>query len=89
LQLSGILQIADGTDAAQNHFQDIHETAQLLMPELWVRGAILTRCNSLLRGHSGVRLEVTDSLLKLLHHDLIPRVPLRGSLSSTHTLLPL
>jgi hypothetical protein len=28
LQLSGILQIADGTDAAQNHSQDMHETAQ-------------------------------------------------------------
>jgi len=59
------------------------------MPEAWVRGAILVRCNSLLRGHSAVRLEVIEALLKLLEHDLVPLVPLRGSISASGDLCPL
>ncbi|KAL2061908.1 hypothetical protein VTL71DRAFT_7286, partial [Oculimacula yallundae] len=59
------------------------------MPESWVRGAMLVRCNSLLRGHSAVRLDIIRSILKLLEHDLIPLVPLRGSISASGDLCPL
>jgi|ERR1700722_3810293 len=47
------------------------------MPESWVRGAILIRMNSLIRGHSGVRWELIEKLGELLREDIIPLVPLR------------
>jgi phenylalanine ammonia-lyase len=65
------------------------DIAKLSMPEAWVRGAMLIRCNSLLRGHSAVRLEVIKAILTLLEHDLVPLVPLRGSISASGDLCPL
>ncbi|KAF2667487.1 phenylalanine ammonia-lyase [Microthyrium microscopicum] len=59
------------------------------MPEDWVRGAILVRCNSLMRGHSAVRLEVIETLIQLLELNLIPVIPLRGSISASGDLCPL
>ncbi|KAH8597140.1 putative phenylalanine ammonia-lyase [Bisporella sp. PMI_857] len=66
-----------------------HQLATLSMPEPWVRGAMLIRCNSLLRGHSAVRLNVTRILISLLQHDVIPLVPIRGSISASGDLCPL
>lgn len=63
--------------------------AVLAMPEAWVRGTMLVRCNSLLRGHSAVRLNVIKTMLTLLEHDVIPLVPLRGSISASGDLCPL
>ena len=63
--------------------------ASLSIPEAWVRGAMLVRCNSLLRGHSAVRLDVIQTLVKLLQHDIVPLVPLRGSISASGDLCPL
>ncbi|KAF9520851.1 hypothetical protein BS47DRAFT_1374656 [Hydnum rufescens UP504] len=48
--------------------------ASTSMPESWVRAAILIRMNSLIRGHSG---------------NIIPVVPLRGSISASGDLSPL
>lgn len=59
------------------------------LPSTAVRGAMLGRCNSLLRGHSAVRLEVIDTLMQMLNLDLIPVVPLRGSISASGDLMPL
>ena len=53
------------------------------MPESWVRGAILIRMNSLIRGHSGVRLELIEQMGYLLREHITPLVPLRGSISSS------
>ena len=53
------------------------------MPEAWVRGAILIRMNSLIRGHSGVRWELIEKMGELLREDIIPLVPLRGSISAS------
>ena len=53
------------------------------MPESWVRGAILIRMNSLIRGHSGVRWELIEKLGELLHENITPLVPLRGSISAS------
>ncbi|KAL5048562.1 hypothetical protein BDW71DRAFT_213315 [Aspergillus fruticulosus] len=70
--------------------QSNHNTyAALAMPEDWVRGAMLVRCNSLLRGHSAVRLDVVKTLLALLENDVIPLIPLRGSISASGDLCPL
>lgn len=54
-----------------------------------VRAAMLTRCNSLLRGHSAVRPDVVRHLLTLLEKDMTPVVPLRGSISACGDLMPL
>ncbi|KAK1833908.1 putative phenylalanine ammonia-lyase [Podospora conica] len=56
------------------------------LPPPIVRGAMLIRCNSLMRGHSGVRLEVIQSIMHLLSLDMIPIVPLRGSISASGDL---
>jgi hypothetical protein len=57
--------------------------AAMSMPEAWVRGAILVRINSLIRGHSAVRWELLEKMVTLLHEDITPFVPLRGSISAS------
>ncbi|KAF7969500.1 hypothetical protein HWV62_27198 [Athelia sp. TMB] len=59
------------------------------MPESWVRGAILIRMNSLIRGHSGVRWELIEKMGELLEANVVPLVPLRGSISASGDLSPL
>ncbi|THW24662.1 phenylalanine ammonia-lyase [Aureobasidium pullulans] len=59
------------------------------MPTSWVRASMLTRCNSIIRGHSGVRISVGQAILKLLNKNIIPVVPLRGSISASGDLSPL
>lgn len=50
---------------------------------------MLIRCNSLMRGHSAVRLSVIESVMQLLSLDMTPVVPLRGSISASGDLSPL
>lgn len=59
------------------------------MPTSWVRASMLTRCNSIIRGHSAVRVIIAETILNLLNHDIIPVVPLRGSISASGDLSPL
>ncbi|KAK1659694.1 putative phenylalanine ammonia-lyase [Colletotrichum godetiae] len=59
------------------------------LPTSIVRGMFLIRVNSLLRGHSGVRLEVLKAMLTLLDNHVIPIVPLRASISASGDLIPL
>ena len=59
------------------------------MPEEWVRGTMLVRCKSLLAGHSGARFEIIELLISLLKNNMIPLVPLRGSISASGDLQPL
>jgi len=59
------------------------------MPEAWVRGAILIRMNSLIRGHSGVRWELIEKILEILRANIVPAVPQRGSISASGDLSPL
>ncbi|GKU03249.1 phenylalanine ammonia-lyase [Fusarium langsethiae] len=60
-----------------------------VMPPEWVRGAILARANQNMRGQSSVRLEVLERLIKLLHHDITPMVPIRGTISASGDLMPM
>src|SRR5712691_9063751 len=53
------------------------------MPESWVCGAILVRIYSLIRGHSAVRWELLEKIVRLLREDITPCVPLRGSISAS------
>lgn len=59
------------------------------MPESWVRGAMLIRMNSLIRGHSGVRWELIEKINEVLSANVTPVVPLRGSISASGDLSPL
>ncbi|KAF8176545.1 L-Aspartase-like protein [Pholiota molesta] len=59
------------------------------MAEAWVRGAILIRMNSLIRGHSGVRYELIEKMNELLQANITPLVPLRGTISASGDLSPL
>ncbi|KAH7161437.1 L-Aspartase-like protein [Dactylonectria macrodidyma] len=60
-----------------------------IMPPQWVRGAIVARANQNMRGQSSVRLEVLERLVNLLHHDITPLVPLRGTISASGDLMPM
>lgn len=57
--------------------------ASTSMPEAWVKGAILIRMNSLIRGHSGVRWELIEKMNELLRANVTPLIPLRGSISAS------
>ena len=61
----------------------------LFLPRNWARAAILIRINSLIKGFSGVRPVVIDRLQDLLKYDIIPMIPLRGSISASGDLSPL
>jgi len=59
------------------------------MPEAWVRASMVVRLNSLAAGASGVRIQITDRLSEMLNHDIVPLVPVRGSISTSGDLGPL
>jgi len=54
-----------------------------------VRGALLTRLNAFLQGHSGVRLRLVEIVQAMLHCGVVPLVPLRGSVGASGDLCPL
>jgi histidine ammonia-lyase len=54
-----------------------------------VRAMLLLRAASLAIGYSGVRPEVVDALLALLARDVLPVVPLQGSVGASGDLAPL
>ncbi|KAL9087633.1 MAG: hypothetical protein Q9165_006557 [Trypethelium subeluteriae] len=74
---------------AQSRLSDAAQGIGTLMPVTWVRSAMLVRANSLSHGISGVRVKLLTNLIKLLELNLIPEVPLRGSISASGDLIPL
>ncbi|KAK3904444.1 L-Aspartase-like protein [Staphylotrichum tortipilum] len=83
---SGILLDADKADPGSSHDRDTGLLRSHALPTPIVRAAMLIRCNSLMRGHSGVRVSVIESVMKLLALDMTPVVPLRGSISASGDL---
>lgn len=59
------------------------------MPASWARASILIRINSLASGLSGVRPVILQSMVELFANDIVPRIPLRGSISASGDLMPL
>ncbi len=59
------------------------------LPEDVVRGLMLLRLNSLVRGRSGVRPEVVDLLVEFLNRGLRPWIPEQGSVGASGDLAPL
>ena len=60
-----------------------------MLPEEAVRAAMLLRLNSLVKGHSGVRIETIKALCKMLNSGVHPVVPEKGSVGSSGDLAPL
>lgn len=54
-----------------------------------VRGMMLLRINALIRGYSGVRIEVVEKLIEFLNNNIIPVVYEQGSLGASGDLAPL
>ena len=54
-----------------------------------VRGALVTRLNAFLKGHSGVRHKLVEIVEAMLNRHVIPLVPLRGSVGASGDLCPL
>ena len=93
---------ASESERRTEHITDQPTTMQLLrrglalddpvstncMPESWIRSAILVRINSLLHGVSSVRPEVVGRMVDLLKLNIIPRVPMHGSISASGDLSP-
>ncbi|HTF87323.1 MAG TPA: histidine ammonia-lyase [Planctomycetota bacterium] len=59
------------------------------MPIAEVRAAQVLRLNGLVRGHSGVRPEVCDFLVRLFNKRFVPVVPQQGSVGASGDLAPL
>lgn len=54
-----------------------------------IRATLCLRINAFLKGHSGVRVELVECLLRMLNLGIVPLVPIRGSLGSSGDLCPL
>ncbi|HHY93975.1 MAG TPA: histidine ammonia-lyase [Firmicutes bacterium] len=59
------------------------------LPEDVVRAAMLLRVNALLKGCSGIRLEVLETLVQMLNRGVHPVVPAKGSVGASGDLAPL
>ena len=59
------------------------------LPDDVVRGLLLLRARTLTAGYSGVRVDLPAKLLELLHHDLLPVIPGKGSVGASGDLAQL
>jgi histidine ammonia-lyase len=59
------------------------------MPLEEVRAVQVLRLNKLLRGHSGVRIELLEALARLANKGFVPLVPQQGSVGASGDLAPL
>lgn len=82
-----------GADRPERCFQatflPLDHEIKTVMPESWIRASILVRLNSLAHGVSGIFPSTVETLLRLLNYNIIPSVPLRGSISASGDLSPL
>ncbi|SDN38789.1 histidine ammonia-lyase [Fictibacillus solisalsi] len=58
-------------------------------PEEVSRLMLVLRANALLKGYSGIRPAVVETLLKLVNHQIHPVIPQQGSLGASGDLAPL
>ncbi|PKP15264.1 MAG: phenylalanine ammonia-lyase, partial [Bacteroidetes bacterium HGW-Bacteroidetes-22] len=59
------------------------------MPEEWVRGAMVGRINVHAHGNSGVRIEITRTLVEMLNRGVTPWVCTKGSVGACGDLAPM
>ena len=66
----------------------LNGTGPAAVPEV-ARATMIIRANSVSRGTSAIRPEVAATLLEHVQHDILPRIPERGSLGASGDLVPL
>jgi len=77
-------------EALQDNIPWPHKTgAGPRLPDSSVRAAMLLRANSLMRGASGVRMEIVDRLVRFLNAGATPHVHEMGSIGASGDLVPL
>jgi len=77
-------------EALQDNIPWPHKTgAGPRLPDSSVRAAMLLRANSLMRGASGVRMEIVDRLVRFLNAGATPHVHELGSIGASGDLVPL
>jgi histidine ammonia-lyase len=54
-----------------------------------VRAMLAIRINTLMRGHSGIRVSTLEALAELLNRDIVPVIPQKGSVGASGDLAPL
>ncbi|MFK7825543.1 MAG: histidine ammonia-lyase [Oligoflexales bacterium] len=54
-----------------------------------VRSLLILRAHTFLLGHSGVSQECLNTIFAFLEHDLLPRIPMKGSVGASGDLAPL
>jgi len=59
------------------------------LEETIVRGAMLLRANTLVKGYSGVRMVLVERLLDMLNQGVHPIIPSQGSVGASGDLAPL
>lgn len=55
----------------------------------FVRAAMILRVNALAKGYSGITPATLGTLVAMINEDVVPRVPLHGSVGSSGDLVPL
>lgn len=60
-----------------------------LLPDEIVRGMMILRLNTLVKGNSGVRLELLKQLTSFINSGILPIIPSKGSVGSSGDLIPL
>ena len=80
----------EAAEALQNNIAWPHKTGVGgRLPESAVRAAMLLRANAMMRGASGVRLELIQRVVDCLNAGLIPHVHEMGSIGASGDLVPL
>ena len=60
-----------------------------LLDDAVVRLVLVLKIASLARGHSGVRYEIVDALVRMLNAEIVPCIPSQGSVGASGDLAPL